>query len=89
MLGSLRGALQVLVLLVEGVAFRRMGVRLVHWLEAGVAQGVMTIAHQEVAVELGTAREVVSRLLKEFERKGMLRLARGKIEFTSSFPGKP
>ncbi len=40
-------------------------------------------------MELGTAREVVSRLLKEFERKGMLRLARGKIEFTSSFPGKP
>jgi CRP/FNR family transcriptional regulator, anaerobic regulatory protein len=78
-----------LMLLVEEVAFRRMDERLFQWLEARVGQGIMTITHQELAVELGTAREVVSRLLKEFERKGMLRLARGKIEFTSSFPGKP
>jgi CRP/FNR family transcriptional regulator len=75
-----------LMLLVEEVAFRRMDERLFQWLEARVRQGIITITHQELAVELGTAREVVSRLLKEFERKGMLRLARGKIEFTGSFP---
>ncbi|WP_373000162.1 Crp/Fnr family transcriptional regulator [Marinobacter sp.] len=76
-----------LMLLVEEVAFRRMDERLVHWLEARAGQGEITITHQELAVELGTAREVVSRLLKELERKGRLRLSRGKIEFTGSFTG--
>src|SRR6056297_170309 len=76
-----------LMLLVEEVAFRRMDERLLHWLEARASQGAITITHQELAVELGTAREVVSRLLKELERKGRLRLARGKIEFTGSFAG--
>lgn len=33
--------------------------------------------HDDLAAELGTAREVVSRLLKEFERTGALKLARG------------
>jgi len=32
-----------------------------------------------LSLELGTAREVVSRVLKEFERLGWIRLGRGKI----------
>ncbi len=74
-----------LMLLVEEVAFRRMDERLMHWLKARVRRGDLTITHQELAIELGTAREVVSRLLKELERKGLLRLARGNIEFTGMF----
>lgn len=70
-----------LMLLVEEVAFRRMDERLEHWLESRAKQGVILITHQELAVELGTAREVVSRLLKELERKGKLRLSRGRIQF--------
>ena len=70
-----------LMLLVEEVAFRRMDERLEHWLESRAGQGFITITHQELAVELGTAREVVSRLLKELERQGKLRLSRGKIQF--------
>lgn len=38
--------------------------------------------HEELATELGTAREVVSRLLKEFERAGVLRLRRGHLTIT-------
>lgn len=74
-----------LMLLVEEVAFRRMDERLVDWLKARSAKSVITITHQELAVELGTAREVISRLLKELERQGRLRLARGKIEFIDAF----
>lgn len=37
------------------------------------------LTHDELAAELGTVREVVSRLLKEFERAGALRLARGYV----------
>ncbi|MEH6354535.1 MAG: helix-turn-helix domain-containing protein [Marinobacter sp.] len=40
----------------------------------------MLITHQDLAIELGTAREVVSRLLKELERKNRVRLARGRID---------
>lgn len=73
-----------LMLLVEEVAFHRMDERLEEWLLARAAQGqrVLTITHQELGVELGTAREVVSRLLKELERKEQVKLARGRIELT-------
>ena len=73
-----------LMLLVEEVAFHRMDERLAEWLQARAADGqsVLNITHQELAVELGTAREVVSRLLKELERRGQVRLARGRVELT-------
>ena len=69
-----------LMLLVEEVAFRRMDERLEEWLGARAKQGAISITHQELAVELGTAREVVSRLLKELERQGRVKLARGRIQ---------
>lgn len=69
-----------LMLLVEEVAFRRMDERLEAWLAARAMQGTISITHQELAVELGTAREVVSRLLKELERQGRVMLARGRIQ---------
>jgi CRP/FNR family transcriptional regulator len=36
--------------------------------------------HEQLAIELGSARVVVSRLLKELEQKGVVSLHRGKIE---------
>jgi CRP/FNR family transcriptional regulator len=69
--------------LVEEVAFRRMDQRLAGWLadKLGLAgaRGSVDITHADLAAELGTAREVVSRLLKEFERLGAIRLSRGRI----------
>lgn len=78
-----------LMLLVEEVAFRRMDKRLEEWLLARGARGPVMITHQELAVELGTAREVVSRLLKELERRDMVRLSRGKIEVTGLLESPP
>lgn len=68
-----------LMLLVEEVAFRRMDQRLEEWLSARARQGEISITHQEIAEELGTAREVISRLLKEMERQGRVTLSRGRI----------
>lgn len=69
--------------LVEEVAFRRMDQRLARRLgelfEREGAGGSIEITHADLAADLGTAREVVSRLLKEFERLGAIRLLRGKI----------
>ena len=80
-LASYGKRLDELMLLVEEVAFQRMDQRLLEWLEQRRPLGAIIITHQELAVELGTAREVVSRLLKELEREGKVSLGRGKIEF--------
>ncbi len=70
-----------LLTLIDAVAFGRMDERLAdRLLELGGAAGETRATHQALARELGTAREVVSRLLKEFERRGWVRLHRGRIE---------
>ena len=43
----------------------------------------LKITHQLLACELGTTREVISRILKEFERKGCIKLGRGWIQLAS------
>jgi CRP/FNR family transcriptional regulator len=40
---------------------------------------VIKATHEEIARDIGTAREVVSRLLKELEREGYLEITRGEI----------
>ncbi len=69
-----------LVMLIDAIAFGRMDARLARLLLAMAdADNVVHATHQILARELGTAREVVSRLLKEFERHGWLALRRGCI----------
>ncbi len=72
-----------LILLVEDVAFGRMDIRLGQYLlDASDDKGNVSGTHQAMAAELGTAREVVSRQLKEFERRGWLKLGRGVIKIS-------
>lgn len=71
--------------LVEEVAFKRMDRRLAEYLLAAPSEGAgsapaILATHEQIAVHLGSAREVVSRLLKEFERMGGVRLGRGRVE---------
>lgn len=44
----------------------------------------LEVTHQALAEDLGSSREVISRLLKEFEQRGALRLQRGVIELLST-----
>jgi CRP/FNR family transcriptional regulator len=71
--------------LVEEVAFGRMEQRLAAYLLSGFGLAnngprELAFTHEEIALELGSAREVISRLLKSFERRGVLRLSRGRVE---------
>jgi CRP/FNR family transcriptional regulator len=67
--------------IVEEVAFRRMDTRVAAFLVGrGSRQNPIAVTHQEIAAELGTAREVVSRILEDFAGQGLLRAARGAIE---------
>ena len=71
--------------LVENITFKRTNERLLDLLISKTGGGAYPLyaTHESIASELGTAREVVSRLLKDFERDGMLELARGKITLKS------
>jgi len=65
--------------LVNEVAFGRLDERLYDYLLEKSADGVLATTHQKVANDLGSSREVVSRLLKEMERRGKVALARNEI----------
>ncbi|RDH84763.1 MAG: Crp/Fnr family transcriptional regulator [endosymbiont of Galathealinum brachiosum] len=45
---------------------------------------VLKITHQKLAFEIGTTREVVSRILKDFEKQNCIKLSRGSIELVSA-----
>jgi CRP/FNR family transcriptional regulator len=63
--------------LVEEVAFRRLDARLAQLL---VQRGpVVAATQQKLAEELGSVREIVSRLLRQFEERGWVELSRERI----------
>lgn len=67
--------------IIEDVAFQRIDVRLAEKI-IELAQGESTIklTHQQLAAELGTAREVISRQLSEFQRRHWVKQSRGIIQ---------
>jgi CRP/FNR family transcriptional regulator len=83
-IASLQQRVLGLLTLLSEVAFDPMDSRIAAFLlalaRAGLeATAALSITHEAIAAELGTAREVVSRRLKAFERDGGLRLERGHI----------
>jgi CRP/FNR family transcriptional regulator len=72
--------LSALMELVEAVAFQRLDQRLAALL---VGKGSpIRATHQSLADELGSVREIVSRLLRSFEDRGWVALGRERIEIT-------
>jgi CRP/FNR family transcriptional regulator len=68
---------------IDNIAFRNMDERLEEYLFAksqATQSKIINITHHEVATELGTSREVISRLLKQMEKKNKIVLGRNKIE---------
>jgi CRP/FNR family transcriptional regulator len=69
-----------LFLMIDEVAFQRLDVRLADKLiHLAGTDDVVATTHQQLSVELGTAREVVSRQLQEFQRRGWIEQSRGKV----------
>lgn len=80
---SLDSGLNELVSLVDEIAFGDMDRRLAkHLLAQSLDGDAVLTTHQALANELGTAREVVSRLLKDFETRGWIVRERGRIRIT-------
>jgi CRP/FNR family transcriptional regulator len=66
-----------LVVVIQDVLFHALPERLARWLASRAGSGAIETTHQAIASELGTAREVVSRVLQRFERLGVVRVERG------------
>ncbi|GAA4904837.1 Crp/Fnr family transcriptional regulator [Mucilaginibacter conchicola] len=76
-----------LLTVINEVAFQKLDDRIVELLKKKAAvfnSHEFQLTHQQLAEELGTTREVISRLLKQMEKKEMIILSRNKI--TLNFP---
>ncbi len=72
-----------LFFVIEEIAFRRIDIRLSQkLLKMADSQQTIHATHHDLAAELGTAREVVSRQLQEFRRRGWVSVSRGEIQLT-------
>jgi CRP/FNR family transcriptional regulator len=71
-----------LTVLVDAVAFHKLDCRLAAAL-LGRGQD-LALTHQSLADELGTVREIVTRLLRRFEREGWVELGRSSIQIRNS-----
>jgi CRP/FNR family transcriptional regulator len=70
---------------IDSIAFLKLDERLVkYFVDRYQKSGNMTFSgtHQELALQLNTSREVVSRLLKKLEKDGKVELARNFIDFS-------
>lgn len=70
--------------LIDDIVFQRLDVRLAARILDLETSGRVAATHQALAVELGTAREVISRTLGEFQRRGWVELARGEVRLIDS-----
>ena len=69
--------------LIDDIVFQRMDVRLAaRLLELADTDGVVHATHAVLGTELGTAREVISRTLSEFHRRGWIEQSRGEVRLT-------
>ncbi|HFC04426.1 MAG TPA: Crp/Fnr family transcriptional regulator [Rhizobiales bacterium] len=71
-----------LIVLINEISFGHLDTRLANYLVSKAVNNEVVATHQTIATDLGSAREAVSRLLKEFERKGFVELDRGRIVIT-------
>ena len=83
----LAGNYSDLMWLMEQIMFKSFDKRLADFLlEESRVEGtkILSITHEKIANHLGTAREVVTRMLKYFQGEGMVELRRGIIELTNT-----
>ncbi|WP_298411734.1 Crp/Fnr family transcriptional regulator, partial [Hydrotalea sp.] len=87
-LETYRNRFEELLLLIDHIAFRNMDERLIFYLKRyskAHKSNQINLSHQQIADELNSSREVISRLLKKLEQKKLLSLSRNTIELKDDF----
>lgn len=82
-LETYRSRFEELLITIDQIAFKALDERLEFYLKRmkdTLQTNVLNISHQDIAYELNTSREVISRLLKKLEQQGKVILQRNKIE---------
>ena len=75
------GRIRDMIMLLEAVTNRNVNIRLARWLlENRSPEDTVEASHRELAFELGTAREVISRHLRDFEKNTWVKLSRKNVE---------
>ena len=85
-IANYRARFEELLVVFDNVVFKGMDERLEFYLKnqfENSKSNILTITHQEIANDLNTSREVVSRLLKKMEQNKNIRLLRNNIEWIS------
>jgi CRP/FNR family transcriptional regulator, anaerobic regulatory protein len=82
-IGTYRSRFEELLLTIDHIAFRNMDERLVFYLkrhQEKLNTNIIPLTHTEIAQELNSSREVITRLLKKLSDKGMVKMHRQNIE---------
>jgi len=82
-LGTYRERFEELLQTIDHIAFRNLDDRLVFYLkkhQEKLKSNVLPLTHSEIAQELNSSREVITRLLKKLSDKGLLKMHRQHIE---------
>lgn len=85
-LETYRSRFEELLLTIDQIAFRALDERLVFYLKRHqntLNTNKIEVSHQEIADEMNSSREVVSRLLKKLEQLGKVKLHRNEVEIIS------
>jgi len=71
--------LESMASMIEEIRFSSLDTRVLHWLQSQNQKEIF-ISHEEIGEIIGTSREVISRILKGFEKNNIVKLSRKKIE---------
>lgn len=85
-LETYRNRFEELLTVIDNVAFRNMDERLFFYLKRHTEthhSNIISLSHQQIADELNSSREVISRLLKKMEQRGLVVLNRNSIELNA------
>lgn len=82
-INSLHDRIEDILMTFDQVAFRHLDERLEFYLERtqqNLGTSILYLSHQQIATDLNTSREVISRLLKKLEQRGLILMHRNSIE---------